>query len=90
MQIDHGMVVDILGYWFSPLGLGIARKTVERCAENVSRLYEQGADLVRIGTYLGRWVSWVRGGVEWAVDGSSPVKCLIARPDPKSTPKSVN
>lgn len=56
---------DFSGYWFSPLGLGIAWKTVGRCAEKVSLLYVQGADVVRIGTYLGRWVAWVQGGVRW-------------------------
>ena len=41
---------DFLGYWLSPLGLAIARKTVEGFAEQVSQLDEQGADVVRIGT----------------------------------------
>ena len=53
---------DFLGYWFSPAGLGIARKTVERMVEKVSRLYEQGADEIRIEAYLNRWWGWVRGG----------------------------
>ncbi len=44
-------------------GLGIARKTVERMVEKVSRLYEQGADEIRIEAYLNRWWGWVRGGV---------------------------
>lgn len=61
---------DFLGYWFSPLGLAIARKTVERCLEDVSRLDEQGADVSRIGTYLVRWIAWVRGGVGCSWDGS--------------------
>ncbi|MEG3936019.1 MULTISPECIES: reverse transcriptase domain-containing protein [unclassified Microcoleus] len=46
---------DFLGYWFSPSGLGIALKTVERCLEKVSRLYEQGATVGRIGEYVGQW-----------------------------------
>ena len=33
---------DFLGYRFSAAGLAIARQTVERCAEHVSRLYEHG------------------------------------------------
>ncbi len=55
---------DFLGYWFSPEGLGVAKKTVERMLEKVSRLYEQGADEVRIETYLLRWWQWVRSGVD--------------------------
>lgn len=50
--IAHGF--NFLGYWFSPLGLAIARKTMERRAEKVFRRYEHGADVARIGTYLGR------------------------------------
>ncbi|MCT7981354.1 hypothetical protein [Laspinema olomoucense] len=55
---------DFLGYSFSPSGLGVALKTVERCLEKVSRLYDQGASVGRIGEYLGRWWQWVRGGVD--------------------------
>ncbi|MCT7975710.1 hypothetical protein [Laspinema olomoucense] len=55
---------DFLGYWFSPYGKGVAQKTVVRCLEKVSRLYEQGASVGRIGEYLGRWWQWVRDGVE--------------------------
>ena len=55
---------DFLGYWFSPDGLSIARKTVERMLVKVSRLYEQGADVVRIEAYLKRWWLWVRSGVD--------------------------
>ena len=60
-RISRGF--DFLGYWFSPLGLSIARKTVERMINKVARLYEQGADEVRIETYLKRWWQWVRTGV---------------------------
>ena len=54
---------DFLGYWFSPQGLGVAKKTVYRMWSKVSRLYEQGADDLRIETYLNRWWQWVRTGV---------------------------
>ncbi len=54
---------DFLGYWFSPQGLGVAKKTVDRMLEKVSRLYEQGANQVRIEAYLRRWWQWVRTGV---------------------------
>ncbi len=79
-KISRGF--DFLGYWFSPLGLAIGLKTVERCLEKVSRLYEQGASDVRIGEYLRRWWQWVRSGVngvlmvgdrifEWVCDRAS-------------------
>ena len=53
---------DLLRFHFSAAALTDARQTVERCAEKVSRLYEQGADVSRIGTYLRRWIAWVRAG----------------------------
>ena len=43
--------------------LGVAQKTVERMMAKVLRLYEQGADQVRIEAYLRRWWQWVRSGV---------------------------
>ncbi len=56
---------DFLGYRFYSSGLvGVAAKTIERFAERVSRLYEQGADLGRIGVYVERWFRWVRSGVD--------------------------
>ena len=45
-------------------GLGVAQKTVERMVDKVSRLYEQGADELRIEAYLKRWWQWVRSGVD--------------------------
>jgi len=54
---------DFLGYWFTPEGLGIASKSVERFAERVCLLYEQGARENRIGEYVRRWWRWVRSGV---------------------------
>ncbi len=56
---------NFLGYWFSPSGLSIAQKTVERMLDKVSRLYEQGAlEEQRIEAYLKRWWQWVRSGVD--------------------------
>ena len=54
---------NFLGYWFSPVGLAVARQTVELCAARVSRLDEQGAASSRIGTYGQRWRRWVRAGL---------------------------
>ncbi|NEO82046.1 reverse transcriptase domain-containing protein [Moorena sp. SIO4G3] len=54
---------DFLGYWFSSSGLRIARKTVERMLENLTRLYERGAPIERIEAYFQRWWRWVKGGI---------------------------
>ena len=35
-----------------------------RCVERTTRLYEQGADQVRIGDYVRRWCVWVRNGLD--------------------------
>jgi Reverse transcriptase (RNA-dependent DNA polymerase) len=59
---------DFLGYWFSPAGLSVAAKTVERMVDRVSRLYEQGADDGCIEAYLIRWWRWARSGVGNGVD----------------------
>ncbi len=58
-----GRGFDFLGYWFDANGLGVAAKTIDRMREKVSRLYEQGVDDVGVGTYVGRWVQWVRSGI---------------------------
>ncbi len=54
---------DFLGYRFSPSGLGVARPTVQRFVERVNRLYEQGADSLRIGQYVRRWCRWLVAGL---------------------------
>ena len=54
---------DFLGYSFSPSGLGIATRTIQNFRERITRLYERGADDVRIGEYARRWWQWVRAGV---------------------------
>ncbi|WP_424103115.1 hypothetical protein [Moorena producens] len=53
-----------MGYWFSPQGLSVAGKTIERMVEKVRRLYEQGASSGRILSYLLLWGRWVRTGVQ--------------------------
>ena len=58
---------DFLGYWFSPLGLGVAKKTVECMMDKVTRLYEQGADEGRIESYLIHWRRWVSSGVDGVI-----------------------
>ena len=67
-RISHGF--DFLGYWFSPHGLSVAKKTVDRMLEKVRRLYEQGASVGRILSYLSLWERWVRSGLQM-VEGFS-------------------
>ncbi len=52
-RISRGF--DFLG---SPQGLAVASGTVMKFVERMCRLYEQGADAVRIGDYVRRWKSW--------------------------------
>jgi hypothetical protein len=60
-RISRGF--DFLGYAFRSAGLEVAPPTIERCAQRVSQLYEQGVDLLHIGTYVGRWLRWARSGL---------------------------
>jgi hypothetical protein len=55
---------DFLGYAFSPAGLDAAPQAIERCAQRVSQLYEQGVDLLHIGAYVRRWLRWARSGLK--------------------------
>jgi hypothetical protein len=56
---------DFLGFHFSPEGLSMAEKTIEKFLARTVRLYEQkqgepfGSPL--LGLYVRRWVKWVRG-----------------------------
>ena len=43
---------DFLGYSFEPKGLSIAPKTLANFLERIAQLYEQGADVRRIGQYV--------------------------------------
>ena len=62
-RINRGF--DFLGYRFQGDRLiGVARKTVTNFVERAFRLYEQGADLYRIGEYVRRWLKWIGSGVE--------------------------
>jgi hypothetical protein len=59
---------DFLGYRFSSADLvRVAVQTVVRCVERTPQLYEQGADDVRIGDYVRRWLVWVRSGLDGLV-----------------------
>ena len=58
---------DFLGYSFEPKGLSIAPKTLANFLDRITQLYEQGADVRRIGKYVRNWWRWVRAGVEISV-----------------------
>ena len=47
---------DYLGYFLKPDELTVSDKTVKRFAKRIARLYEQGADSVRIGQYVLKWL----------------------------------
>ena len=61
-RISRGF--DFLGYAFTPAGLDVAPRTIERCVQRVSQLYEQGADMIHIGSYVRRWHCWARSGLD--------------------------
>ena len=55
---------EFLGYRIATSGIvGVAEKTMENFAARVNRLYEQGADIGRIGEYVRRWRRWVISGL---------------------------
>jgi hypothetical protein len=60
-RIERGF--DFLGYHFTPGGLSLAPPTIERFKARLARLYEQGADRVRLGQYARRWWRWANAGV---------------------------
>ncbi|MEH2182499.1 reverse transcriptase/maturase family protein [Nostoc sp.] len=68
---------DFLGYWFTLTGLSVAEKTVTRMLDKVSRLYERGADVIRIETYIRRWWLWVNCGVFLGCWGGQ-VRCVTS------------
>ena len=60
-------MVSSVGYSFEPKGLSIAPKTLANFLERITQLYEQGADVRRIGKYVRNWWRWVNTGVEISV-----------------------
>ncbi len=52
-KVERGF--DFLGYVVKPRALRVSRGTFERFTERISRLYEQGADYLRIGEYVKHW-----------------------------------
>jgi len=73
-RIERGF--SFLGYDYNQDGLiGVAEPTRHRFVERVHQLYEQGADQVRIGMYVRRWLAWVKSGVR-ELTGSLAVDVL--------------
>jgi retron-type reverse transcriptase len=62
---------DFLGYHFEPEGLSVAGKTIERFIEHIVRLYEQGADINRVGQYVLKWLQWTRTGIHESLKKST-------------------
>jgi hypothetical protein len=64
-RIEEGF--DFLGYHFSPEGLSVAEKTIEKFLARAVRLYEQeqGEPFAspQLGLYVRRWMRWFYGGV---------------------------
>jgi RNA-directed DNA polymerase len=64
---------DVLGYTYSPAGLGLAEKTIRNNRIKLRRLYGQylwarkGAPRAQIDaaitTYIARWTGWATGGL---------------------------
>ena len=63
-KVERGF--DFLGYFLKPGILKVSVSTLKRFAERVTKLYEQGAEIDRIGEYVKRWVTWSRVGLEYS------------------------
>lgn len=63
-RIEKGF--EFLGYRFSPEGLTVAQRTVERFVARATRLYEQERERPdgpsALGDYVRRWERWVQAG----------------------------
>ncbi len=54
---------DFLGYYLKPGILGVSVVTINNCVDRISRLYEQGASIERIGEYWNRFLRWLHAGI---------------------------
>jgi retron-type reverse transcriptase len=72
-RIERGF--DFVGYRFSSQGLGIAPQAMARFRARLARLYEQDADVDRIGQYVRRWWGWAQAGVSLDEGLSLPTHC---------------
>jgi Reverse transcriptase (RNA-dependent DNA polymerase) len=58
-----GKGFDFLGYHLTPHQLTVSGRAIMRRDEEIARIYEQGADIDRVGQYVSRWQKWARAGV---------------------------
>ena len=77
--------VDFLGFRITPTSIQASTTSVSRRDAKIARLYEQGANKKRIGSYLRRWLGWSFIGLVC----HSPVyafpdagNCAISNPSP--------
>lgn len=54
---------DFLGYHLTLEKITPAKTTIENFKRRIARLYEQGADSIRIGRYVQNWLQWLYGGL---------------------------
>ena len=70
-----------LGYKIASAGIvGIAPQTRKQFVERLTRLYEQGASVERIGDYVRRWQRWAvsaLGAYGNSISGSIPDACGV-------------
>ncbi|MDM8517953.1 reverse transcriptase domain-containing protein [Desulfobacterales bacterium HSG16] len=79
-RADRG--VSFLGYFIMPGRLTVSRESIFRFDRHIAQLYEQGADAIRIGQYVGRWLQWVRCGVCHVLTPLDAVLCFsVSRAD---------
>lgn len=60
-RVERGF--NFLGYFLNTGILRVSVDSLKNCAYRIIRLYEQGADYVRIREYVRHWVKWVRAGI---------------------------
>jgi len=49
---------DFLGYFLAPCVIRLSGQSLDKLSQRMARLYEQGADDIRVGQYVGRWMAW--------------------------------
>ena len=58
-RLERGF--DFLRYQLNLDTLSVAEKTLKRFENNITRLYKQGGDSVRIGQHIKKWAQWLCG-----------------------------
>ena len=66
-RLERGF--DFPGYDFSASAdISASRRSVQRLAEKIAQLYEQGAGKPRLERYTENWLRWLNGGVSVPAD----------------------